>query len=321
MGSLLGVFLGFLGRQAAWTLCGGVLVGLALPDLAALARPLLAPSVGLILTATLLRVDWSAMAEISRRPALVGGLVLWCMLASPIAAWFLVGLLPLPDSLATAIVLMAAAPPILGATGLAFVLGLDGALAAVAGIVSTLAAPFSVPVLALALLGLNLEIALSEFMLRLALVIGGAAGLALAIKRLAGADWLRARARQVDGLFVLLMLVFAVAIMDGVSEVILSNPGHAALWLGAAFIANPALQALGALAFSGLGRRRALTVGLLSGNCNMGVLLAVLPPGGNFDIVLFFALAQLPMFMLPAIMTPAYRRILGNTGERQLSDQ
>ena len=127
------------------------------------------------------------------------------------------------------------------------------------------------------------------------------------------ADWLRARARQVDGLFVLLMLVFAVGIMDGVTEVILSRPGHAALWLGAAFVANPALQILGALVFSGLGRRRALTVGLLSGNCNMGVLLAALPPGGNFDIVLFFALAQIPMFMLPALMTPAYRRLLDDS--------
>ncbi len=311
MGRFLGIFFEFLGRHAAWTLCGGVLVGLVLPDLAAVARPLLAPSVALILTAALLRVDWSVMAGYSRRPALVGGLALWCMLVSPVVTWILVGLLPLPDSLATAIVLMAAAPPILGATGLAFVLGLDGALAAVAGLVSTLVTPLSVPALALVLLGLELEIGLAEFMLRLGLVIGGSFGLALVVKRLTKPGWLRARARQFDGLFVLFMLVFAVAIMDGVTEVILSRPGHAALWLGAAFVANPALQVLGALVFAGLGRRRALTAGLLSGNCNMGVLLAALPPEGNFDIVLFFALAQLPMFMLPALMAPGYRRILG----------
>jgi len=313
MGRFLSNILEFLGRRAAWTLCGGVLAGLVLPDLAALARPLLAPSVGLILTAALLRVDWTAMAQVTRRPVLVGGLVLWCMLASPIVAWVLVGLLPLPSSLATAIVLMAAAPPILGATGLAFVLGLDGALSVVVGILSTFVAPLSVPALALVLLGLELDIALAEFMGRLALVIGGAVIFALAIKRLTGPNWLSTRARQVDGLFVLLMLIFAVGIMDGVTEVILSRPGHAALWLGAAFIANPVLQILGALVFTSLGRRRALTLGLLSGNCNMGVLLAALPPGGNFDIVLFFALAQLPMFMLPALMVPAYRRILAGS--------
>ena len=205
---------------------------------------------------------------------------------------------------------MAAAPPILGATGLAMVLGLDGALAAVAGLISTVLTPLSVPPLALALLGLELEIGLAEFMLRLAAVIGGAVGLALLVKRLTKPDWLRARARSLDGLFVLFMLVFAVGIMDGVTEVILSRPGQAALWLGAGFVANAVLQGLGALVFAGLGRRRALTAGLLSGNCNMGVLLAALPADGNFDIVLFFALAQLPMFMLPAILAPAYRRIL-----------
>lgn len=321
MGHFAGIFLSFLGRQAAWTLCGGVLIGLVLPDLAALARPLLAPSVGLIMAVTLLRVDWTAMAEVSRRPALVGGLVFWCMLASPVAAWFLAGALPLPRSLATAIVLMAAAPPIVSAAGLAFILGLDGALAAVVGIVSTLITPLSVPALALVLLDLELEIEVSEFIARLALIIGGALCLALTVKRLTEPAWLRARAQHIDGLFVLFMLVFAVGIMDGVSAAALARPGHAALWLGAAFIANPALQILGTLVFWGLGRRRALTLGLLSGNCNMGVLLAALPAGENFDIVLFFALAQLPMFMLPALLTPAYRRILGPAKGSQLGEQ
>ncbi len=320
MGRFAGIFLDFLGRQATWALFGGVLIGLMLPDLAALARPLLAPCVGLIMTVTLLRVDWPDMAEVFRRPALVGGLVFWCMLASPIAAWFLTGALPLPQSLATAIVLMAAAPPILSAAGLAFILGLEGALAAVVGIVSTLITPLSVPVLALVLLGLELEIQPLEFMARLALVIGGAFCLALTVKRLTEPAWLRARAQQLDGLFVLFMLVFAVGIMDGVSAAVLARPGHAALWLGAAFIANPILQILGIMVFWRLGRRRALTLGLLSGNCNMGVLLAALPAEENFDIVLFFALAQLPMFMLPALMMPLYRRILGPAKGSQLGE-
>ena len=306
----LALLLETLGRHATWALFLGVLAGLALPGLAALARPLLAPSVALLLTVALLRVEWSAMLGYARRPALILGLAVWCMLVSPVVTWLLIGLVPLPESLLTAVVLMAAAPPILGATGIAVVLGLDGALTTVAVLLSTLLTPLSVPLLALVLLDLELDIGLAEFMLRLGLVIGAALVLALLAKRVFSAEALRARARQIDGVFVLLMLVFAVAIMDGVSEVILSRPAHAALWLAAAFVANPALQILGALAFSGLGRRRALTAGLISGNCNMGVLLATLPPDGNFDIVLYFALAQLPMYMLPAILAPVYRRLL-----------
>lgn len=303
-------FLEALGRHATWTLFGGVLLGLILPDLAAFARPALAPSVALILTAALLRVDWAIMYGYARRPGVVLALALWCMLVSPVVTWVLVQFLPLPPGLATAIILMAAAPPILGATGLALVLGLDGALAAVAGLLSTVVTPLSVPPLALALLGLELEVGLAEFMLRLAIVIGAALALALIVKRLTRPEQLRTQAPRIDGLFVLFMLVFAVGIMDGVTAVVVSDPGKAALWLGAAFIANPALQILGALAFAGLGRQRALTAGLLTGNCNMGVLLAALPAEGNFDIVLYFALAQLPMFMLPALLTPGYRWLL-----------
>ena len=313
MARTLALLLDTLGRHATWALFGGVLIGLALPGLAALARPLLAPCVVLLLTAALLRVDWTVMLGYARRPALLLGLAAWCMLVCPVVTWLLIGLVPLPASLSTAIVLMAAAPPILAATGIAVVLGLDGALTTVAVLLSTVLTPLSVPLLALALLDLELDIGLVEFMLRLGLVIGAALALALVAKRFYSPEALRARARQIDGIFVILMLVFAVAIMDGVSEVILSRPAHAALWLGAAFVANPILQILGALAFAGLGRRRALTAGLLSGNCNMGVMLATLPPEGNFDIVLYFALAQLPMYMLPALLAPAYRRILART--------
>lgn len=310
LSKFLARFLEALGRHATWILFGGILLGLVLPDLAALARPALAPTVALILAAALLRVDWAIMLAYARRPGVVLALAVWCMLVSPVVTWALVQVVPLPPGLSTAIVLMAAAPPILGATGLALVLGLDGALAAVAGLLSTVVTPLSVPPLALALLGLELEVGMAEFMLRLAVVIGAALALVLVVKRLCRPEQLRAQAGRIDGLFVLFMLIFAVGIMDGVTAVIVSDPGKAALWLGAAFVANPVLQVLGALAFAGLGRQRALTAGLLTGNCNMGILLAALPPDGNFDIVLYFALGQLPMFMLPALLTPGYRRLL-----------
>lgn len=310
----MGRLLAFLGDHATWLLFGGVFIGLVLPDLAALLRPLLAPSVVLLLLSALLRADWPAMAGYARRPVLVAVLILWLMLASPILTWLLVGASGAPAALVTALVLMAAAPPILAATGLAILLGLDGALAAVAGVLSTLLTPLTLPPLALALLDVELNVGVAEFMLRLGAVIGAAFAGAALIRRWVRPAWLDARARQLNGTFVLVMLVFAVGIMDGVTETAMARPGTVALWLAAAFVANPALQAVGGLAFAWLGRRSALTVGLLSGNCNMGVLLAALPPGTQFDVVLFFALAQVPMFMLPAALSPAYRRLLGTAG-------
>ena len=302
--------LAFLGGNATWVLFVGVFLGLALPALSALARPLLAPAVVVLLTATLVRINWQLLLGHLRRPWLAAVITAWLLLGAPLAMAAVLSQLALPGALSTALVLMAAAPPILSAAPIAIMLGLDGALALVVGLAATLLTPLTVPPLALALLGLELDIGVVTFMTRLSLVVAAAFVAALVIRRLIGRDRLPGVAIHLDGLVVAVMLVFAVAIMDGVTATLTQRPMTVAIWLLVAFIANPALQIAGALAFSWLGRRRALTVGLVSGNCNMGLLLAAFPPGTDFDVVLYFAVAQLPMYMLPAVMLPLYRRLV-----------
>jgi bile acid:Na+ symporter, BASS family len=307
----MGRLLAFVGGHATWVLFVGVFLGLALPSLASLARPLLAPAVAVLLTATLVRVDWRVMLDTLRRPGLVAAIVAWLLVGSPLVTAGLLAVVPLPGPLTTALVLMAAAPPILSAAPIAMMLGLDGALALVVGLIATLLTPLTVPPLALALLGLELDLSVGEFMTRLAVVVVIAFAAALVLRRVIGRERLSRIGRHLDGLVVVVMLVFAVAIMDGVTATLAARPGTVALWLLAAFIANPALQAAGTLAFAWLGRRRALTIGLVSGNCNMGLLLAAFPPSTDVDVALYFAVAQLPMYMLPAILLPLYRRLMG----------
>ncbi|MEX2631524.1 MAG: hypothetical protein WD341_16440 [Tistlia sp.] len=308
--------LAFLGRHGPKALFLGVFLGIALPDLASLARPLVGPSVTLLLLLALLRVEWQAMGAVVRRPLLCGGLIAWMMLASPLAMAAVLHLLPLPlpQPLVIALVLMTAAPPIVGAAAVAMLVGLDGPLAIVIALGSTLLAPLTVPPLALLLLDLQLEVGLLELMARLALIVVPAFVGAWLLRRLAGLPRLRGLTHQIDGLVVVVMLVFAVAIMDGVTATLFTRPGTVALWLLAAFVANPTLQLVTTLAFRPLGLKRALTAGLLAGNCNMGMMLAALPSGSDYDIVLFFALAQLPMYMLPALFLPVYRRLLARAG-------
>jgi len=302
--------LAFLGGHATWVLFVGVFLGLALPSLSTLARPLLAPAVVVLLTATLVRIDWRVMLHHLRRPWSATVIIAWLLIGAPLATAGVLAVLPLPGPLTTALVLMAAAPPILSAAPIAMMLGLDGALALIVALIATLLTPLTVPPLALALLGLELDIGIGQLMLRLAVVVAVAVAAAFAIRQAIGRDRLPHVGRHLDGLVVIVMLVFAVAIMDGVTATLLARPMTVALWLLAAFIANPALQIAGALAFFWLGRRRALTVGLVSGNCNMGLLLAAFPPGTDTDVVLYFAVAQLPMYMLPALLLPLYRRLV-----------
>ena len=62
--------------------------------------------------------------------------------------------------------------------------------------------------------------------------------------------------------------------------------------------------------FLRLGLRTALTVALCSGNRNLSIVLAL--TGGLADdrLLTFLAVAQLPIFVMPSLLRPLYRRIL-----------
>ena len=79
--------LAFIGRHATKFMAAGVLVGLVVPPLAALAKPLLAPTLVIPLALALVRLDWSAMAAWRRRPALVVALVVFILGVSPLLVW------------------------------------------------------------------------------------------------------------------------------------------------------------------------------------------------------------------------------------------
>ena len=305
--------LDYLGRHATLFLAGGALLALLVPQLATLARPLLILGLVLPLIIALVRLDWGALAAYAQRPVLVGAIVVWMLVASPVLMWLALKPFDLPPALVQALVLMAAASPIVSCPALSLIMGLDAALTVVVVVVATALIPFSLPLVALALLGLQIDIDLATFMLRLALIVGGAFAAALAVRKFVPREKLLANARMLDGASVAILLIFILAIMDGVTAVALARPGYVALVTLAAFIANIVLQALGAAVGLKLGLRQALTVGLMTGNCNMGLVMVALADKADFDVIVFFAMAQLPMYILPALLTPVYRRMLAES--------
>jgi BASS family bile acid:Na+ symporter len=108
------------------------------------------------------------------------------------------------------------------------------------------------------------------------------------------------------------MVVFAIGIMDGVTTLALERPGYVLGATVAAFAANLALQVVGALVWLRQGMQRALTIGLLTGNRNMGLVLVALGADASLDLVAFFAVAQIPMYVLPGLLLPVYRRLVAS---------
>lgn len=289
----------------------GVVVGLVLPGLAALLHPLLVPTLLIPLTLALVRLDWAALARASRDGRRVLLLLGWLLLGTPglmrLVASAL-GTAGVPLALQKALVLMAASSPIISSVAIALMVGLDAGLALVAVLAATALVPLTLPVVATVLLGVSLDIAPLEFFARLVAMVGGAFAVAALVRRLVPRAAAPSAAETLDGITVLNLVVFAIAIMDGVTRFVLARPGYAVLAVLLAFAANLLLQWTGTLLFRGWGPRAAATVGLLSGNCNMGLVLVALQGRESFDVTVFFALAQLPMYMLPALLAPAYRR-------------
>ncbi len=300
--------LAFLGKHAAKFIAASIFLALALPDLAAVLRPLLTPAVWGLLFLAMLRTDWDIVGGHLKRVPVAAAAIAWLMVISPVALWLLLkgAGLDVDAGVVQALILMAAAPPLMSTPALALIIGLDGAFALVLMIGATFLTPFILPVLTLELLGLDLDISSSTIALRLMGLIVSALAAALLARRVLGAARLRAIAAPADGLVVVLMLVFAIAIMDGVTATLIADPVHVMAVLAIAFAANAMFQVITAVGFSWLGRPPALTLGFVSGNRNMGLLLAVLPAGLDPDITLYFAMAQFPIYIFPLLLKPLY---------------
>jgi BASS family bile acid:Na+ symporter len=298
--------LAFLGRHAGAMLAVGILIGIVIPPLAAVAAPLLIPSIVLLLVVALVRLEGRQILALVMRPAASVAVVIWVLLVMPVLMTGAVALFDPAPKLGTAMVLSAACPPIMTAIAFCFMVGLDAALATVVVFTAIFLVPLTLPPLALLLLGLKLDIDVLSFMLRLAAITGGSLVLAIAIRAVAAREAIERQRDLLDGVAVVGLLIFAVAIMDGVGRAALERPGYVAATLAAAFAANAGMQLAGFFAFAWMAKKQALAVAMLSGNRNMGLLLAALGAAADFDIVLYLALGQIPVFLTP-LAKPIYR--------------
>ena len=303
-------------RHSAVLLAGGVFVGLISQDLAALCKPFLSASIFVLFLATVLRLEWSQVLWRLRRPARPLLILAGTMIGAPLVMAGAIDLVAAPDFLRTPLVLIASSPPLISVPAFALLLGLDAPLALVVMVAGFALQPLVQPPVALALLGIKLDIGLGPLMLRLAVFIGGAFVAAAVLRRLAGDERVRRHSATLGGIVILMLLVFAIGVMDGLRAEFFDDPGHVLTSVAAVFLANFGLQAVGAAVFWGaaplwrLSGREGLTAALVMGNRNLAILIAVLGPLASKDVYLMLAAYQFPMYLIPAVAGPAYRVLL-----------
>ena len=300
----------WLARHATRLMVLSIVVGIGIPPMAALLRPFLTEIVWAILFFAMLQFDWDAVWGYLRRPLLMMLTVGWLVLATPVVLSPVVASFGLPAGIAAALILSAASAPIMSTPAISMIIGLDAALSLVVLLLTTLIVPFTLPIIAIELLDLEIGLTTRELMWRLGVLIGSAMALAVVVQRFLGSARLAAATASLDSCKLIVLLAMAVALMDGIGALIIDRPVYVLLVVALSFVANAGMQIFAVVPFLAMGKRPALTVAFSAGNRNMAIILAVIPAGIMPDLELYLVLAQVPMYVLPSLLVPLYKRVL-----------
>jgi BASS family bile acid:Na+ symporter len=215
-----------------------------------------------------------------------------------------------PD-LFLALMLQAVASPMMAAPALAALMGLDATLVLVTLITSTALIPITAPLFALVFVGPILSISPLTLAAKLFAILAGAALVGFVVRRALGLAAIERQKERINGFNTLVLFVFVAAVMENVGARFLAAPMITTALAALAFVVFVAVLFLTTLLFLSAGRERAVALGFMVSQRNMGLMLAA--TGGALpDLTwLYFALSQFPIYLSPQLLQPLARRILG----------
>jgi len=303
--------LAWLGRQGTRALAASIFFGLALPQFAAYVKPYIGESVFVLLLFSYLRTDPIAFRAYVRSPGLTIVASLWVMVAVPLlfgAVYAMSGLREGMPALYTILILQIAITPITSSAAFAALIGLDVAFSLVTLIICNAMSPLSTVAISYLFLGSSL-FSPAELGIKLFFFFAASGAIAFAIRRIAGQQWIERQKEPIDGLNVIAVFVFAIAAMESVPRNVIADPVFALELFVLVIIVSCVLIGLSALVFLRAGHDRGVSIGLLSTFRNIGLVMAAL--GSTLpDLAWFyFAMAQFPIFLLPAVLRPLAQRL------------
>lgn len=288
----------------------GLAVGLAFPAVAHAFRPVIWPMVIVLLFLAILRLGPAALrlprASIGRIAALTLALQVACPLVV-LAGFAAAGLHTAPW--AQALVLILAAAPITGAAPITLMAGGAPDLALRQTVLGTLVLPLTaVPVLTLvpAFAGIA-DVARAALMLLAA--IGGAAVLALALRRSGRVLPTPRTLTRIDALTAALLGLVVIGLMAAASDALRADPRRFAVMLAMVCATVFALQALALRLWPDPSEKPAVAV--VAGNRNAALFVGILPAGLSDDMLLVIGCYQVPMYLTPLVLPWLRARIAG----------
>jgi len=302
----------WLGGQGTRAVASVVFIAMAVPPLGVLLRPYITEAILCLLCISFMRVDLVELYSHLRRPALVATATAWTTIGVPLIVGLIThatGLTDRAPGLSLALVLQSMASPMMAAPSLAALMGLDATLVLITLVTATAVVPFTASLFASLFLGGMLSISPLTLGLKLLGILAASLLAATVIRWLFGAEAIRRHKQPIDGLNIIILFVFAAAIMGDVVHDFMAQPIFTISLAALSFAVYFTLLAITTLLFRRIGTERALALGLMVSQRNLGLMLAAtagaLPP----TTWLYFAMTQFPIHLAPYMLTPIARRL------------
>lgn len=292
----------YIGQRSSSVLILGLLLAALLPNVSNILRPALPLLVSLVLGLAIARLDVLQVlrdfTELRKSLLLLGIVLLFMPLTCILLVWVW-RFFQLDESGVLLLIVFAAAPPLSSATSLSLLLGFNARITLQVTLLATLITPLLGP-LCFPLVGLSVDFEIATIALRIALMIVGGFGLGLGLQIVVGKSTIEQHSDAFNGIVALSMVLFLFPVFDGVISHIIAAPLQSLMILILAITLNLG----GNLITRGISQRfstspTASALGLLFGNRNLSIYLAVLP--FNPLLSVFVAASQIPMYITPAL--------------------
>lgn len=301
----------WLGGQGTRAVAAVVFIAAAVPPLGALLRPYVTEAILLLLCISFMRVDLAALYGHLRRPALMATATAWTTIGVPLIVGLIAhatGLTDRAPGLALALMLQSMASPMMASPALAALMGLDATLVLVTLVTATAIVPFTASLFASLFLGM-LSISPLTLGLKLLGILTASLLAATAIRWNFGTDAIQRHKQPIDGFNIVILFVFASAIMGDIVSDLMARPVFTISLAALSFAIYFTLLAVTTLLFRRIGYERALALGLMVSQRNLGLMLAATAGALPATTWLYFAMTQFPIHLSPYLLTPIARRL------------
>ncbi|MEL6505300.1 MAG: hypothetical protein AAFO61_08350 [Pseudomonadota bacterium] len=303
------LFFQFMARHGRAVLIAGLLVGIAVPPLAAAMKPWLPELIGFLLFVTALRID--PLAALSGRVGLVRtvGVVILYQLVMPLVLLAFFWSIGWQSTWALGLVLMVAAPSIASSANIAILSGHDGTGALRLMVLGTVLVPLTTIPIFFLLPELGEAQAVLAASTRLLVIIFVAGFAALLVRRFVLREVSVRAVEALDGFAALTMAVVVIALMAAMGPALWNEPFEFAGAMALACAVNFGLQIVGWHVAPWLGPQADRAgLAIIMGNRNMGLFLTALPLTVSDPLLLFIGCYQVPMYLTPLVMGWLYRK-------------